>query len=116
MSEQTTTTTAGIPTWTLGWRLKRALSWASVGAAEMGDHLGYSKAQISRYLNDKGEPPRDSVLRLWAIRCGVPLEWLAFGVEADTDPTDPSEQVSKSSPCMTDNVLAFPVLPEQKAA
>lgn len=94
MSEQATTTTASIPTWTLGWRLKRALSWASVGAAEMGDHLGYSKAQISRYLNDKGEPPRDSVLRLWAIRCGVPYEWLAFGIEGD-DP-DGDDELSRS--------------------
>ena len=28
-------------------------------------------------------------------------------VDIESDPTDPSEQVSKSSPCMTDNVLRF---------
>ena len=73
MSEQTTTATPGIPDWTLGWRMKRALSWGDVGVAEMAELLGYSRGQVSRYLNDKGEPPRDSVLRLWAIRCGVPF-------------------------------------------
>jgi transcriptional regulator with XRE-family HTH domain len=69
----------GVPTWTLGWRLKRALSWGEVGAGEMAEYLGYSKAQISRYLNDKGEAPRPAILKQWAMRCGVPLAWLEDG-------------------------------------
>jgi hypothetical protein len=86
-----------IPEWTLGWRLKRALTHGKVSVQEMADHLDYSRGQLSRYLNDKGEPPRRSVLRMWALRCGVPFDWLAYGIESD-DPDDPAEQVSKTSP------------------
>lgn len=84
MSEHRDPTAA--PTWTLGWRLKRSLAHGNVGAGEMADYLGYSKAQVSRYLNDKGEPPRTQVLRLWALRCGVSLDWLAHGIEAPDGP------------------------------
>lgn len=83
--------------------MKRALSWGDVGAGEMAEHLGYSKAQISRYLNDKGEPPRRPILISWALRCGVPFEWLAYGM-SESGPDDPAEQVSSSSPCTYDNV------------
>lgn len=79
---------SGVPAWTLGWRLKRALASANVGAGDMADYLGYSKAQISRYLNDKGEPPRAQVLRLWAMHCGVPFDWLATGTETGPSTTD----------------------------
>ena len=53
----------------------------------MADYLGYSKAQISRYLNDKGEPPRVQVVRLWSMRCGVPFDWLYRGIENGPDDT-----------------------------
>lgn len=79
-----------VPAWTLGWRLKRALAEGGVAAGDMADYLGYSKAQVSRYLNDKGEPPRAQVLRLWAMHCGVPFDWLAYGSEVG--PVDPGGQ------------------------
>lgn len=81
MSQQRETP-SGVPDWTLGWRLKRALQWGNIPAVEMADHLGYSRAQISRYLNDKGEPPRLHVLRQWAELTGVPVEWLLHGESA----------------------------------
>lgn len=94
-----------VPSWTLGWRLKRSLAEAKVGAGDMADYLGYSKAQISRYLNDKGEPPRAQTLRLWAMRCGVSFDWLAYGIEAEPG-TPPGLEVSPST-CNGAAVIAF---------
>lgn len=87
MSEQRDA--GGAPVWTLGWRLKRALAEGGVGAAEMAEHLGYSKAQVSRYLNDHGEPPRRNIIRLWAMRCGVPYGWLLTGDATSSGPDGP---------------------------
>lgn len=76
---------SGVPDWTLGWRLKRALDHGSVKAEEMGQYLGYSRQQISRYLNDHGEPPRVNVLRQWALKCGVDFGWLSTGAPITPD-------------------------------
>lgn len=98
-----TSTSGSIPQLTLGWRLKMALDHADLSVQEMADHLDYSRGQLSRYLNDKGEPPRRPVLREWALRCGVPFEWLAYGIDP-TGPNDPDERAMQSFPCISDNV------------
>jgi transcriptional regulator with XRE-family HTH domain len=64
-----------IPEWTLGWRLQRSLAHAGVSVQEMADELGVSRGTISRWCNDHNRPRR-SDLRLWALRTGVPLDWL----------------------------------------
>lgn len=83
MSEQRSSTT-GVPEVTLGWRMKMALGHAHMTVQEMADEAGMSRQQLSRYLNDKGERPRRAILVTWALRTGVPLEWLIDGVENAT--------------------------------
>lgn len=75
-----------IPEVTLGWRMRLALAHADMSIEDMGDHLGVHRATISRWLNEHGTPPRDGFLRLWALRTGVPFEWLAHGVIPDPTP------------------------------
>src|SRR5260221_12773163 len=65
-----------IPEWTLGWRLNRALAHAGISAADMAADLGVSRATVSRWINDHGAPPRVGYVKLWAMRCGVSLEWV----------------------------------------
>ena len=65
----------GIPEWTLGWRLKRALSFADLSAQDMAAELGVHVATVSRWMNDR-EHPRRAYLMAWALRCGVPFGWL----------------------------------------
>ena len=65
-----------IPEWTLGWRLNRALAHAGISAADMAEDLGVSRATVSRWINDHGAPPRVGYVKLWALRCGVSLEWV----------------------------------------
>jgi transcriptional regulator with XRE-family HTH domain len=69
---------AGIPEWTLGWRLKRSLAYAGISVEQMSDYLGVSRSSVSRWLNDRDEP-RSGFLRVWALRCGVPYTWLRDG-------------------------------------
>lgn len=74
MSDTTT-----IPTWTLADRLAKARDHAGVSQAEMADYLGMAQTTISKY--EHGAPPRVGTLRLWALRCGVSLDWLATGTD-----------------------------------
>jgi len=67
-----------IPEWTLRWRLQRSLVHADVSIDEMADELDVSRQTVSRWLNDHGVP-RNGFLKLWALRCGVPYEWLRTG-------------------------------------
>lgn len=101
MSEQRAMT--GVPTITLGWRLRMALEHADIKVADMASELGVTRGTISRWGHDDGAPPRDAYLRLIAIRCGVPFEWIKNGVGAsDTGP----DQGDPMSTC-TAHVLPF---------
>lgn len=63
------------PAWTLGWRLQRALAHAGLSIEEMAAELGVSRQTVSRWLNEHGSPKR-GYLTVWAMRCGVPFDWL----------------------------------------
>jgi transcriptional regulator with XRE-family HTH domain len=65
-----------IPEWTLGWRLQRALAHAGIGAQEMADELGVTRSTVSRWMNDRGGPPRLIYVRQWALLTGVPASWV----------------------------------------
>jgi transcriptional regulator with XRE-family HTH domain len=67
-----------VPPWTLGWRLLRALAWAGLTAEQMADELGIHRTTVSRWTHDRGRPTK-GYLKLWALRCGVPYEWLVSG-------------------------------------
>lgn len=68
-----------IPVWTLGDRLAKARVFADLDQRDMAVYLGMSKAVISVYERDV-RPPKLPVLRDWALRCGVSLDWLLTGV------------------------------------
>jgi transcriptional regulator with XRE-family HTH domain len=75
-----TTDTVAIPEWTLRWRLHRSLAHAGVSIDEMATELGVTRQTVSRWLNEHGEP-RSGFLKLWALRTGVPYEWLRTRAE-----------------------------------
>lgn len=70
---------ATIPDWTLGWRMRRALGHSGVSVQEMADELGVARTTLTRWMGDQGAPPRPAFLRVWALRTGVPYEWLVNG-------------------------------------
>ena len=88
--------------WTLGERLAKARRIAGIDRQEMADYLGLTTQAVGHYEGDR-RTPKLGVLRLWALRCGVPLEWLQYGdtpprpvVIAAAEPT-PDEQPKHDS-------------------
>jgi len=59
-------------------RLRKALREAEVSVNDMADYLGVSRNTVSRWING-AVPAKAHVMRLWALRTGVPYEWLAAG-------------------------------------
>lgn len=67
-----------VPEWTIGDRMLKARTVAGLTQTELADYLGMSRVSLSRYETGHNRPPL-TVLRLWALRCGVPLDWLRYG-------------------------------------
>lgn len=105
----------GIPEWTLGWRLQRSLAHGSVAVQAMADHLGVSRSTISRWLNEHGAPPKAAYLKQWALRCGVPYEWLRTG-HGPTGPTTPGDQGVSPSAHIANRTAEVTHLPFRSAA
>lgn len=84
MSEQPA---LGDPQWTLGDRLGKALDSAGIRVGEMAEYLECSPNTVSNYTNDRTKVP-GSVVRLWAMKTGVRLEWLKSGETTPTPPDD----------------------------
>lgn len=83
----------GIPEWTLGWRLQRSLAHATMTTGDMADELGVARSTISRWVNDGKGRPKAAYLKMWALRTGVPYEWLRDGIAPHHDggPGTPSD-------------------------
>lgn len=69
-------TAAAVPEWNLADRMRKALQVSGIGVQEMADYLGVARNTVSTWINGRNRPSPAAV-RLWAMRCGVPYEWLA---------------------------------------
>lgn len=58
--------------------MRKSLTFAGMGVGEMSEYLGVTRETVSRWMNGKNPVGRQS-LRLWALRTGVPFEWLETG-------------------------------------
>lgn len=67
-----------IPQWTIEDRLRKARELTGLERTEFAQELGVSRNTVTNYEHGKVEP-RIIVLRSWALRCGVDLEWLRTG-------------------------------------
>jgi transcriptional regulator with XRE-family HTH domain len=72
------TPSAGIPSWDVGDRMRKGLRHAGVGVQEMADYLGVARSTLGNWLGGRIDPSTQT-LRLWAMRCGIDYEWLAYG-------------------------------------
>lgn len=68
----------GVPQWDLSDRARKALRVAGISVTEMGEYLGITRETAGRYINGKADMPLQT-MRLWALRTGVPFEWLKTG-------------------------------------
>jgi transcriptional regulator with XRE-family HTH domain len=59
----------------LGDRLRKARHVAGLQQRDVAKYLGLSSAAVGMYELDV-RVPKLGMVRLWAMLCGVPLEWL----------------------------------------
>ncbi|WP_408636117.1 helix-turn-helix domain-containing protein [Nocardioides baekrokdamisoli] len=75
MTEATTEGLGADLQWDLADRLRKALRVSGVGVQEMADELEVERNTVGRYINGRGVPNR-ATLVVWALKTGVPIEWL----------------------------------------
>jgi len=80
MAEEAAARGDDLPRFELRHRMALALEWGKVSIAAMAEELELSRYTISNYLHGRTRPSR-AVLRVWAMRCGVPFDWLLTGVD-----------------------------------
>lgn len=67
-----------LPEFEMRHRMALALEYGSVDVNEMARELGSSRTTISNYLHGRTRPRRSDLV-VWALRCGVPFEWIVEG-------------------------------------
>ena len=80
-------TAFAIPSWSISDRLRKAREHAGLEQGELAAAIDVSRTTISNY--ERGHvSPRRIVVRQWALRTGVPFDWLMTGTETP-HPGDP---------------------------
>lgn len=74
-----------VPQWDIADRMRKALRTSGHTVQDMADYLDVSRGTVSTWINGR-IPPSTQTVRLWALRTGVPYEWLAHGVIPDALP------------------------------
>lgn len=67
-----------VPEWTLGDRLRKARENAGLEQLELAQDIGISRNTVANYEHGKTKARRPVILA-WAVRTGVPVEWLWTG-------------------------------------
>lgn len=88
MSEQRTE--LHIPEWTLGERLEKSLKDAGLTPDDMALEMDVHRNTVGNWISGRTAIKKPA-LRIWAMRCGVPLEWLRSG-SADAEASDVTTQ------------------------
>lgn len=109
MSEQTTAEV--VPEWDMSDRLRKALTHAGISSNEMAEYLEVTRHTISNWINGRTRPPATAV-KLWAMRCGVPYEWLVGGEVSEAKSGHKllslrDDLAEDDRPPSTDEILSF---------
>lgn len=56
------------------------MALGDIPVGEMAGQLGVSRQTLSRWMADKGAPPKRAYLAAWSLATGVGMEWLETGV------------------------------------
>ena len=84
-TEQVMQMTPSIPPDTVGDRMRRALRKENISVQEMAEYLGVSRNTVGTWINDHIRPS-EQTFKLWAMRTGVPLDWLKEGTSFHAPP------------------------------
>ena len=81
-------------------RLRKSLRYSGLSVQEMADYLGVSRNTAGRWINGHFTPSRAEQIA-WALRTGVPVEWLATGLVHTKDGPEGGVQPSDMWPALT---------------
>lgn len=73
--------------WDIADRMRKALRVRNIGVQDMAEYLGVSRNTVSTWINGRITPSQQT-MRLWAIRTGVPYEWLRDGEQQNSPGPD----------------------------
>lgn len=77
--------------------MRKALRVSKVTVGEMAVYLDVDRKTIGNWLGGRSQPSRGNVIS-FALRTGVPFEWIELGIEAhDMEPDGPDTQGVSSS-------------------
>lgn len=79
-------TSVVVPEFDTADRMRKALRTSGVGVQDMADYLGVARNTVSTWINGRIQPSTQT-LRLWALRTGVPYEWLQHGTSPEPSTT-----------------------------
>jgi transcriptional regulator with XRE-family HTH domain len=65
-----------------------------VPVQEIADYLGVSRNTVGAWINGRVVPGK-AFIRLWALRTGVPFEWLETGKSPGQDGPGPGAQLPR---------------------
>ncbi len=88
MSEQLIAPSPGLE-WDTADRMRKSLRTSGIKVAAMAEYMGVERQTVGNWMGGR-TGPSGAVLRLWALRTGVSLEWLVSGEVphfGDTPPT-----------------------------
>lgn len=68
-------------------RLQKSLRVSGYSVAEMAEFFDMNRNSIGNWINGRVTPDTRT-LRLWAMRTGVPYEWLCPRLESNQRPRD----------------------------
>lgn len=91
-----TQVTERVPEFDLADRMRKALREADIGVQEMAEYLEVSRNAVGTWINGRNRPSPQTV-RLWALRCGVPYEWLRHGTVSVFTYPDPAPGDGKAT-------------------
>ncbi|MGQ4553283.1 helix-turn-helix transcriptional regulator [Dermabacteraceae bacterium CCM 9519] len=85
---------SNIPVIDVPVRLRLAREHAGMDQSTLAEKVGAARRTISAAENG-GHKPRRSLLILWSMATGVPLEWILTGQEKTPGPDGPGESVAR---------------------
>jgi transcriptional regulator with XRE-family HTH domain len=86
-----------IPEWDLCDRLAKSLRTADMSVGDMAEYFDVHRNTVSGWVHGRIRVDTRT-LRLWAMRTGVPYEWLRDGTAPSNGGGEPQQTVSGDGP------------------
>jgi transcriptional regulator with XRE-family HTH domain len=97
-----------IPEWDQADGMRKALRVSGTSVNQMADYLGVRRETVSTWLTGRHQPDKRTLM-LWAMRCGVPFEWLTgLGWAPRGSNPQPTDYEYEGSPMR--HLLAVPLV------